>query len=773
MTDHEFKYWVFLSCSHQDNGAQCMEAPEVGRRCWGHWLQDALKTFSIPAEFVGQVNGRGEIIPERIDPIFRAEPEDDVNLSAEIRQALEQSRCLVVVCSPRSAQNPQMNEAVRYFKQLGRGNNIFPLVVVGEPNVGADNPPDSAHECFVTALRHPVRADGTLDTTRRAVKHMFVDARHGVEKREILANDQRNAEADLEMAKIQLIALLLGVGFNGLWRREQKRHFFDLAAAKHQAREALNQVEEAQRQTREAQNQALEIQNLPRDVQSQIQEAQHQVWEAQKQASETQKQLLEFQNKIRDTQTQLEEARQRAIVAESKFLEVQNQLEATRHQASEAQNQVLEIQNLPTEVPNQIHEAQNQVLEAQGQVQRAQNQLEETRKQAQAAQDKFIEAQSQVQEFQNQARSAQSQLEEVRQQVREAKNKLLEAQNQAREAQNQVQEIRDQTRDAQSQIMAAQNHVQAIENQGRNARRLTRVFALLAVLALLTAGTAASMAWRQRKLASQALDKAAAEAAGKFDPTPVGAEPLRQVLQNIGGAEQSVNRQRSLDQLAAGIPRTEILEALKWSSVIVNDQQRSYFQKWLLIRLGWVNPMSAMTCASTIEGRIVNDEGLDDSDLYFQLAVLDNWMRTDLSGAFNWVCQLPDADARQRALEKIIHLVQSQPDSESKNKTLSICIGELAKTDVPEALALAESLPEGVWRSALIARLWMKTDPFAVCDWINSLDLPPEIMQPRKGTWPETQFLLNANFGSPIIFPVETDLSSNTTNGPIPIKSQE
>ena len=42
----------------------------------------------------------------------------------------------------------------------------------------------------------------------------------------------------------------------------------------------------------------------------------------------------------------------------------------------------------------------------------------------------------------------------------------------------------------------------------------------------------------------------------------------------------------------------EIPEALKASPVIVNDQQRSHFQKWLLVRLGWVNPVSAMTCAS-------------------------------------------------------------------------------------------------------------------------------------------------------------------------------
>jgi len=47
-------------------------------------LHDALKSFSIPTEFVGQINGRGEIIPERIDSLFRDESElpGEADLSA-------------------------------------------------------------------------------------------------------------------------------------------------------------------------------------------------------------------------------------------------------------------------------------------------------------------------------------------------------------------------------------------------------------------------------------------------------------------------------------------------------------------------------------------------------------------------------------------------------------------------------------------------------------------------------------------------------------------
>ncbi len=715
MADNNFKYWAFLTYSHQDNDEPRRDS-SAAHRCWGNWWHEVLQSFSIPPELVGQINGRGEIIPERIEPIFRDESElpGAVSLSAEIRQALEQSGCLVVICSPRSAQNRQVNEAVRYFKQLGRGKHILPIVVAGEPHAGAGHQPgeNTADECFVPALRHPVQPDGTLDTTRRAAKHIYVDARHGAEKREILAHDQRHAEADLETAKIQLIALLLGVGFNGLWWREQKRHYFDLAEAQHQAREALDKIEVTRRQlqaaqqlTRDAQNLAVELQNLPRDVQGQIQAAQNQALEAQNQARAAQQQLQEFQNKVRETQTQLETALQRALAAESKVRESEQQAQEIQVQLKETREQVNAARNAPS-------------------------QSEEIRQQAQAAQEQFLAAQSQIQEFQNQAQSAQSQLETTREQFREAQDKVLEAQNQARAAQDQVQEIKNRSGDVQSQIEAAQIQIRKIQDRDRNARRLTRVFALLAVLGLIAAGTVAARAWRERQTARLALTRATAEASGQFDLTSLKSEPIPQVLQKIGGAAQFENRRCSLDELAAGLPGAEISAALKASAVIVDDQERSHFQQWLLIRLGWADPMSAMTNARAIAGKIVNDAGLADSVLYFQLAVLDNWMQTDWAGAFHWVCQLPDDDAQQRAIAKLIRWAQSQPDSEARNQALINCIDELAKTDVPAALAQAKSLPEATGRGALIARLWMEAGPFAVSDWINLVDLQPEIVSP-------------------------------------------
>ena len=248
---------------------------------------------------------------------------------------------------------------------------------------------------------------------------------------------------------------------------------------------------------------------------------------------------------------------------------------------------------------------------------------------------------------------------------------------------------------------------------------------MLAVLALLAAGLAANLALRQRKVAG-ALNQ----------------EPIALMLRKIAGAEPA----RSLDELAASIPQLEIPEALKASSVILNDQLRSHFQKWLLIRLGWANPVSAMTLASAIEGKMMTDEGLSDAARSLQLAVLDNWMQTDFPGALNWV--------------------KSQTDSESKNQMLVACIRELAKTDVRGALALAEALPEGDWRSTAISSLASQIDLSAALEWIYSQDVLPETLVP----FPWTHFLLTMNFGSPTNSTVGSEVLSDTANDPIQIK---
>lgn len=689
MTEKDFTYWAFLAYSRQDNCEQRLDALGTGHLCWADWLCDGLKTFSVPPEFAGQVNARGEIIPERIHSIFQDEEEqpDNASLGEGVRTALEQSKYLVVICSPRSARSRHVNEAVRYFKQLGRGSRILPIVVAGVPNATDSSKPGVSpdDECFVPAMRHPVLPDGSLDTARHEGGYIFADARRGGGKQEILVADINEAESDLEKAKIQLIAGLIGVGFNGLLRREQTRRFVGFAEAQREVRAAQAKLAEAQQQAREALQQ---------------------VAEARAQAQAAGGKLVEAQQQAGNVESQIAEARQQAR-------EAQSQLEAAWKQVREAQNKVLEIQNLPQEVKSQIQDAHNQVLEAQNQTRQTQGQLEAARVQAREAQDKFqelqrqvLQAQDQVQEYQSQSRQVQSQLEDARTQAQIAEMKVLEEQRQAREAQQQVElartqareaqkkieEIQSQTRDVQGQIQAAQSKVseaqaqartaqtqlQEIEAKTRTAQRLMKVFAVMAALALLAAGVAANVAWSQRKAAQQALAKAEA------------GEALATTVPQVKTEE---NRPPPGTEISPSVMTDEEME--EWETVF----RVAAWESWLQTDLS-----GAMDWLASLEGEELAN-------------VLETWSQSDPDAAANWVENLPDGGKKDAALLALIQFTKEltpgiaakccgllttvQPSLEDVEDIASL----LAEDDPAGAVAWAQSLKDEATRLVALAML--------------------------------------------------------------------
>ena len=140
MSSEVQRYWAFMSYSHRDEH-------------WGTWLHSSLERYRIPRRLVGRVTARGAV-PRRIFPCFRDQEELQAspNLSDEIQSALEKSLFLVVVCSPRAAQSRWVNEEIRFFKALGRDQQILCLIVDGEPNA-RETGHEAAEEAFPEAVR--------------------------------------------------------------------------------------------------------------------------------------------------------------------------------------------------------------------------------------------------------------------------------------------------------------------------------------------------------------------------------------------------------------------------------------------------------------------------------------------------------------------------------------------------------------------------------------------------------------------------------------------
>ena len=184
------RYWAFISYSQRDLK-------------WGQWLIRALETYRLPKQLVGKETSDG-VVPKRLAPVFRDRDElsGAADLGEKIREAVEQSRTLIVICSPNSAHSEWVNKEVIAFKSSGRGSRVLTLIVDGEPNAA-----DAKHECFPPAVRYQV--DGSGVVTAEAAEPLAADARDE-------GDGKRNA-------LLKLIAGILNVEYDALRRRDQER----------------------------------------------------------------------------------------------------------------------------------------------------------------------------------------------------------------------------------------------------------------------------------------------------------------------------------------------------------------------------------------------------------------------------------------------------------------------------------------------------------------------------------------------------------------------
>jgi len=177
------------------------------------WLHSALETYRVPRKLVQE-----ESLPPRLGRVFRDEEELPASgdLSREIETALVASRYLIVVCSRRTPESEWVNKEVVRFRELGRDERILALLIDGEPS-----------EAFPVALREIRRT--VIDEHGLAVER--------IEEVEPLAADIRQLPSRPDrprylrrMARLRLLACILGCTFDDLRRREQERQTRRMAA---------------------------------------------------------------------------------------------------------------------------------------------------------------------------------------------------------------------------------------------------------------------------------------------------------------------------------------------------------------------------------------------------------------------------------------------------------------------------------------------------------------------------------------------------------------
>ena len=170
-----YKFFVFISYRHTDIKA-------------ARWLQLLLETYSFPVA----IRQRNPDLPKRIK-VFRDKDELTSGiLDEEIQKKLDESKYLVVICSPEAVKSKYVGDEIAYFRSKGRERQIIPFIIKGKPN--------SAEECY-----HPeLKKCGEL---------------LGIEVRE---EESAFHAIRFHKAFIRLVGRLLDLDFGELWNR--RRH---------------------------------------------------------------------------------------------------------------------------------------------------------------------------------------------------------------------------------------------------------------------------------------------------------------------------------------------------------------------------------------------------------------------------------------------------------------------------------------------------------------------------------------------------------------------
>ncbi len=188
-----FKYRAFISYSHHD-------------KKWADWLHKALETYKIPIS-VKDLDNQKSL---ELTPIFRDREElpTSSGLSEAIVNALRESKYLIVICSPNAVKSQYVNKEIIDFKSIHGEDSVLAIIVDGEPYaIEKNNSLNPNIEAFPKALKYRVGQDKNLTD----------------ERIEPIAADAREIGDGKERAKIKLIAGMLGIGFDDLWRREKRR----------------------------------------------------------------------------------------------------------------------------------------------------------------------------------------------------------------------------------------------------------------------------------------------------------------------------------------------------------------------------------------------------------------------------------------------------------------------------------------------------------------------------------------------------------------------
>ena len=190
----DYKYDAFISYRHNDLDKFVAEN-----------LHKMLETYVLPK------NVREELNLDRkgIKRVFRDQEELPLssNLEDPIVDALENSKYLIIICSPRLKDSMWCKKEIQTFKKLRGRKNMFCVLVEGEPS-------DSFPEEVLFEEKTVIDEKGKKHTEKINIEPLAADVR-GENKKEIYNK--------LKSEKLRLIAPMFNIDYDKLRQRHHER----------------------------------------------------------------------------------------------------------------------------------------------------------------------------------------------------------------------------------------------------------------------------------------------------------------------------------------------------------------------------------------------------------------------------------------------------------------------------------------------------------------------------------------------------------------------
>lgn len=210
------RYKAFVSYAHSDGS-------------WASWLHRSLEAYRLPRALRQKMEADG-VSETRLFPIFldRSELASSTDLTESIRNALDHSDALIVICSPAAARSRWVNEEIRYYQGMGKSDRIFCLIVDGSPDFLSEDcafPDSLKRDKSGSALSEPLAADAQEHADgKRSASLKIIAGLHGVGVDDLMQRDSQRRLRNrgiLSVGSIALAAIMFAFAITAQLAREE------------------------------------------------------------------------------------------------------------------------------------------------------------------------------------------------------------------------------------------------------------------------------------------------------------------------------------------------------------------------------------------------------------------------------------------------------------------------------------------------------------------------------------------------------------------------